>query len=130
MSRLIAIVALAAMALPARAGDAKQPNVVIILADVIGYGDFGCYGATKVKTPNVDRLAAEGRRFTDAHTPSAMCTPTRYGLMTGKYAFRNAPVARGVLSGIAPLAIDVHQLTLPKIFKQAGYTTGVVGKWH
>ena len=112
------------------AGQAKQPNIVIILADDIGYGDFGCYGATKVKTPNVDRLAALGRRFTDAHTSSAMCSPTRYSLLTGKYAFRHQPVAKGVLSGVAPLVIGENQLTLAKILSQIGYVTGLVGKWH
>ena len=81
----------AALALPRRLGGAgagapQKPNIIFILADDIGYGDFGCYGATKVKTPNIDRLAAEGRRFTDAHSPSAVCTPTRYAFMTGQYA--------------------------------------------
>ncbi len=108
----------------------KAPNIIIILADDIGYGDFGCYGATKVKTPNIDRLASQGRRFTDAHTPSAMCSPTRYALLTGKYAFRHPQVAKGVLSGIAPLSIGTNQLTLAALLKHAGYTTGAVGKWH
>src|SRR6266850_2329184 len=65
----------------------EKPNIVFILADDIGYGDFGCYGATKVKTPNIDRLASQGLRFTDAHSPAAVCTPTRYALMTGQYAW-------------------------------------------
>jgi arylsulfatase A-like enzyme len=118
------------MASAATAGETRPPNVVVILADDIGYGDFGCYGATKVKTPNVDRLAAGGRRFTDAHTPSAMCSPTRYALLTGKYAFRHTPVAKGVLSGVAPLVVGEQQLTLARLFKTAGYATGAVGKWH
>jgi arylsulfatase A-like enzyme len=116
--------------MPIRGGETRRPNIVLILADDIGYGDFGCYGAVKVKTPNVDRLAAQGRRFTDAHTPSAMCSPTRYALLTGKYAFRHGPVAKGVLSGAAPLVIGETQLTLAKILKQAGYVAGAVGKWH
>src|SRR5579872_4370761 len=80
----------------------RKPNVVIILADDIGYGDVGCYGATKIKTPNLDKLAAQGLRFTDAHAPSAVCTPTRYALMTGQYAWRHPPGSR-ILSGAAPL---------------------------
>ncbi len=66
--------------------EAAPPNIIFILADDIGYGDFGCYGATKVHTPNVDKLASQGLRFTDAHSPSAVCTPTRYAFMTGEYA--------------------------------------------
>jgi len=111
-------------------GGAKaRPNIVFILADDIGYGDLGCYGATKVKTPNLDRIAAEGVRFTDAHSPSAMCSPTRYALMTGEYAFRG-PVKRGVLSGVAPLCIRPGCATLPSLLREAGYATGCVGKWH
>lgn len=108
----------------------RKPNIVFIIADDVGYGDLGCYGATQVATPNLDRLAAAGRRFTDAHTPSAMCSPTRYSVMTGQYAFRHAPVAKGVLSGVAPLAIPLDRLTVPKMLKSAGYATGCVGKWH
>lgn len=111
------------------AADAAKPNVVIILADDIGYGDLSCYGATRVKTPNLDRLAASGLRFTDAHAPAAVCTPTRYGLITGQYAWRHAP-GSAILSGVAPLAIPATRLTLPKIMREAGYATGCVGKWH
>ena len=107
----------------------STPNIVFILGDDIGYGDFGCYGATKIKTPNVDRLAQEGVRFTDAHSPSAMCTPTRYAFMTGRYAWRQ-PAGASVLSGIAPLCIAPGSPTVPSLLKQAGYATGVVGKWH
>ena len=106
-----------------------RPNIVVILADDIGYGDLGCYGATRVKTPNLDRLARGGMRFTDAHAPSAVCTPTRYALMTGQYAWRHPPGAQ-ILSGVAPLCIPKDRLTLPALLKQAGYATGVVGKWH
>jgi len=106
-----------------------RPNVVVILADDIGYGDLGCYGATRVKTPNLDRLAREGMRFTDAHSPSAVCTPTRYALLTGQYAWRHPPASR-IISGVAPLCIPKGRLTLPAQLKQAGYTTGAVGKWH
>jgi arylsulfatase A-like enzyme len=109
--------------------DARRPNVIVILADDVGYGDLGCYGATQVSTPNLDRLAREGRRFTDAHSPSSVCTPTRYALLTGQYAWRHAPAA-GILSGVAPLCIRIDQFTLPRLFQSAGYSTAAVGKWH
>jgi len=107
----------------------RQPrNIVLILADDIGYGDFGCYGATRVKTPQVDRLAARGVRFTDGHSSSATCTPTRYSLMTGEYAFRKP--GTGILPGDAALIIEPGRTTLASMLQQAGYTTGCVGKWH
>src|SRR2546425_10903249 len=92
-------------AAPLGAADGKHPNIVIILSDDIGYGDLGCYGATKVKTPNLDRLAPQGTRFAHAHAPSAMCSPTRYALPTGGYAWRNPAPNRGLLSGEEPLSI-------------------------
>ncbi|MBM3858674.1 MAG: arylsulfatase [Verrucomicrobia bacterium] len=123
MKTLIAILCLCAVA-----NGADKPNIIFILADDIGYGDFSCYGATKIKTPNVDRLAKQGRRFTDAHSPAAVCTPTRYAFMTGEYAFRKQ--GTGILPGIAGLIIEPGRVTVPSMLKQAGYTTGVVGKWH
>ena len=104
------------------------PNVVVIYADDIGYGDLGCYGATAVKTPNVDRLAAEGVRFTSAYACAATCTPSRYGLLTGQYPFRRNDT--GVARGDAPMIIRKEQYTVADLMKDAGYTTGVVGKWH
>jgi len=107
----------------------RKPNIIFILADDIGYGDLGCYGATKVKTPNADRLAREGIRFTDAHAPAAVCTPTRYAFLTGQYAWRN-PAGASILNGEAPLAIDTNATTTASLLKQAGYATAIVGKWH
>ena len=122
--------ALARAADPPAPADAERPrpNVVIIYADDVGFGDLGCYGATKIKTPNLDKLAADGVRFTDAHSPAATCTPSRYALMTGEYAWRKR--GTGILPGDANLIIEPDRLTLPKVFKNAGYTTGIVGKWH
>lgn len=105
------------------------PNIVFVLADDLGYGDLSCYGATKVATPNIDRLAAEGMRFTDAHSPHSVCTPTRYGLLTGRYAWRAWARSRCVWSD-DPLLIDTERLTLASLLESAGYTTACVGKWH
>src|SRR4051794_17173337 len=115
---------------PARAADtpAPRPNIVLIMADDLGYGDVGCYGATKVATPNIDRLAAQGLRFTDTHAAAATCTPSRYALLTGQYAWRKK--GTGILPGDAGLIIDPAKPTLPGVLKQAGYTSGCVGKWH
>jgi len=116
--------ALAAMPLPA----AQRPNIVLIYADDLGYGDVGCYGATRVKTPNVDRLAEQGLRFTDTHSASATCTPSRYAMLTGEYAWRKK--GTGVLPGDSPLIIEPGRTTLASMLQKAGYKTGVVGKWH
>jgi len=107
--------------------DRSKPNIVIFYADDIGYGDVGCYGATGVKTPNIDALAEKGIRFTDAHSSAATCTPSRYSLLSGRYAFRKN--AR-VLSGKAPLIISMETPTLPSMLQKAGYKTSVIGKWH
>ena len=111
-----------------RAADVPQPNIVLIYADDLGYGDVSCYGATRVQTPNIDRLAREGLRFTDAHTTSATCTPSRYSMLTGEYAFRKR--GTGVLPGDAPLIIEPGRATMASVLQKAGYKTGVVGKWH
>src|SRR6056297_3668239 len=109
--------------------DARGPNIVMILADDLGYGDLSCYGATKVQTPNIDRLAEQGMRFTDAHSPHAVCTPTRYALLTGRYAWRTWVKHRCVWAD-DPLLIDTDRWTLPKLLKSAGYHTAGIGKWH
>ncbi len=105
----------------------EKPNIVFIYVDDLGYGDLGCYGAEKVQTPNVDRLAENGLRFTDGHCAAATCTPSRYALLTGSYPFRGD--AR-ILPGDAPLIIDTKKQTLPSMLQDAGYKTAVVGKWH
>jgi arylsulfatase A-like enzyme len=105
-----------------------RPNIVLIYADDVGYGDLSCYGATAVRTPNIDSIAGAGLKFTNAHAPSATCTPSRYALMTGQYAWRKP--GTGVLPGDARLIIGQDQLTVPGMLKKAGYRTGVVGKWH
>ena len=109
-------------------GQQQKPNVVLIYVDDLGYGDLGSYGATKIKTPNLDALASDGIRFTNGHATAATCTPSRYSLMTGNYPFRQT--GTGILPGDAKLIIPQDKVTLPKVFKQAGYQTAVIGKWH
>lgn len=106
----------------------RPPNILLIYADDLGYGDLGCYGATAVKTPNTDRVAAQGLRLTSSYCTSATCTPSRYSLMTGEYAWRHK--GTGILPGDAALIIAPGRATLPALLKRAGYATAVVGKWH
>jgi arylsulfatase A len=130
----------------------RPPNIVVILADDLGYGSVGCYGATKVKTPHVDRLAREGMRFTNAHSPSSVCTPSRYNLLTGRYCWRSVPpasrraqweqwhrvrtmpgdawIGHVAIESNEALLIDEGRLTVASLLKSAGYTTACVGKWH
>lgn len=107
----------------------ERPNVIFIMADDLGYGDLSCYGANHFETPACDQLAAQGMRFTDAHSPSAVCSPTRYSVLTGRYAWRSW-LKNWVLMEGHPLLIDEDRLTMGKIFQQAGYATGCIGKWH
>ncbi|HWG46742.1 MAG TPA: arylsulfatase [Gemmataceae bacterium] len=108
----------------------RPPNIVLILADDLGYGDLGCYNKdSKIPTPHLDRLAARSMRFTDAHTPSAVCTPTRYGILTGRYCWRTS-LKQGVLNGYSPLLLSPKRLTVAALLKRRGYFTAGIGKWH
>jgi arylsulfatase A-like enzyme len=111
----------------ANAAEVEKPNVVIIYGDDVGYGDVGAYGATLIRTPNIDALAKQSLRFTDGHCAAATCSPSRFSLLTGIHGFRNGV---NILPPDAPLSIPTDILTLPKLFKQADYTTAVIGKWH
>ena len=105
-----------------------RPNIIVIMADDLGYGDVSCYGATAVKTPNIDRLASEGRRFTSGYCSASTCTPTRYSLLTGTYAFRGERT--GIAPPNAPAIIKPGTETIATLLKKAGYATAVIGKWH
>jgi arylsulfatase A-like enzyme len=107
---------------------AKQPNIVVIYVDDLGYGDVGFNGATEMKTPNLDKLANNGVKFTNGYASSATCTPSRYALLTGLYPWKEKKAR--ILPGTAPLIIGTDQMTLPKMLKTKGYHTGIVGKWH
>lgn len=111
-------------------GAAERPNIVFMMADDLGYGDVSCLNAaSKIRTPNLDRFAREGMTFTDAHAPSAVCTPTRYGVMTGRYCWRSA-LKSGVLAGGSPALIEPGRMTVAAMLKSQGYATACVGKWH
>lgn len=105
----------------------KKPNIILLYVDDLGFGDIGVNGATAVKTPNIDQLAAEGLNFTDAHSTAATCTPSRYALLTGEHGFR---IESDILEGDAPALIKPGKPTLPLMLKKAGYKTAVIGKWH
>ena len=108
--------------------DPKKPNVIVILADDLGYGDLKCYGAKNVETPHVDKLASEGIRFTNAHTVAATSTPSRYSLLTGEYAWRRPDT--DIAAGDVKMIIRPEQYTMADMFKSAGYATAAIGKWH
>lgn len=107
---------------------ADRPNIIVIMADDLGYGDLGCYGATAVRTPNIDRLAGEGRRFTSGYCSASTCTPTRFSFLTGTYAFRQK--GTGVAPPNGPALIKPGTETIATLLKKAGYATAVIGKWH
>ncbi len=127
----VVLLLLSATLLAVQARAAAPPNILLILADDLGYGDVRCYNAdSKVPTPNLDRLASQGMRFTDAHSPCTVCTPTRYSLMTGQMPFR-VPRGGTVFTGVGgPSLIAAGRLTLPAMLKQQGYATAATGKWH
>ncbi len=107
---------------------ADKPNIIVIMADDLGYGDVGCYGATALRTPNIDRLAAEGTRFTSGYCSASTCTPTRFSFLTGTYAFRQK--GTGIAPPAAPAVIKPGTETVASLLKKAGYHTAVIGKWH
>ncbi|TWT80288.1 Arylsulfatase precursor [Planctomycetes bacterium CA13] len=129
ISPLLGILLLLSLAQTSSA--AERPNIVIILADDLGYGSLNSYGADEglVRTPNIDRLANEGRRFTDANTPSSVCSPTRYGLLTGRYDWRTDQ-KHGVINTVDPLHIETTRPTIASVLKSVGYRTAAIGKWH
>src|SRR4051794_32371904 len=128
MTRFLFLFAILAACLAAPAAD--KPNIVYILCDDLGYGDLKCLNRDgKIATPNVDRIAAAGIAFTDAHSGSAVCTPTRYGIMTGRYAWRTR-LQSGVLGGLSPRLIERNRMTVASLLKQNGYHTAAIGKWH
>jgi len=130
MSRFVVFLLSVLACAHATAQDAALPNVVIILADDLGYGDAQCYNSdSTIPTPYLDAVAAQGMRFTDAHTPSAVCTPTRYGLLTGRYCWRSR-LKRGVLNGYSPHLIEPGRMTIADLMHRHGYHTACIGKWH
>ena len=123
------VAATAGLAVPTKATQ-RKPNIVFILADDLGYGDVGYLNPqSRIPTPNIDRLATQGVRLTDAHDPTAVCTPTRYGIMTGRYCWRSR-LKRGVLAPWEETLIESGRLTVPALLKRNGYDTAAVGKWH
>lgn len=128
-SKIFIALTLLLFALPTFAAD-TAPNVVLVLADDFGYGDSNFLNpASTIATPHLDRLATQGMAFTDAHTPCAVCTPTRYGLITGRYCWRSR-LKRGVLNGYSEPLIDTNRRTIADVFAAGGYHTGIIGKWH
>ncbi|MGV3538477.1 MAG: sulfatase-like hydrolase/transferase, partial [Rufibacter sp.] len=127
LAQLLAVATLL-LHVPSAAQARQKPNIIIIYADDLGYGDLGCYGATQVKTPNIDKLASQGLRFTQAYATSATCTPSRFSMLTGKYAWRKQ--GTGIAPGDAALIIPTDMMTMPGMLQKAGYETAVVGKWH
>src|SRR5438034_7718958 len=128
MTRFLLFLVLTSIALTGWA--AEKPNIVYILCDDLGYGDLKCLNRDgKIATPNFDSLAAAGMAFTDAHSGSAVCTPTRYGILTGRYAWRTK-LQSGVLGGLSPRLIEPDRKTVASLLKDNGYHTAAIGKWH
>jgi arylsulfatase A-like enzyme len=135
MKTILAVFSILVAQTAARAAEkpavASRPNIIVILADDFGYGSLGCTGADKklIQTPAIDRLAREGRRFTDANTTSSVCSPTRYSVMTGRYCWRTS-LTHEVLGTFSPLHIETNRLNMASLLKSHGYTSAAVGKWH
>lgn len=123
MLRILVFVGLLFAAVSAKAPAAEQPNIVLVFADDLGIGDLSCYGASKIKTPNIDRLAEQGLRFTDAHSAASLCSPSRYGLMTGRSPWRLHKKGNGY-------RLSPDRMTMASFLQNAGYTSAAVGKWH
>ena len=125
---ILAGFAYAGLPLALCAQQVQKPNVIVIMADDIGYGDLSCYGEKTIHTPNVEKLAESGMRFTDAHAVAATSTPSRYSFLTGHYAWRRTDT--GIAPGDAGMIIRPEQYTVADLFKEAGYATAAIGKWH
>ncbi len=124
--RLLLLILLCASAAPRETFSASQPNVLILYADDLGYGDLGCYNpASRIPTPHLDNLAARGMRFTDGHSSSGVCTPSRYALLTGQHHWRKF---HGIVNAFGPSVFDPERLTLPEMLQQNGYSTACIGK--
>jgi len=128
IASLLAILAAIVTVVTPTGAQAAKPNIIVIMADDMGYGDLSCYGTESFKTPNIDQLAAEGLRFTSGYCSASTCTPTRYSFLTGTYAFRGKNT--GIAPPNSPAIIQPGTMTLPSLMKKAGYQTAVVGKWH
>jgi len=130
-SLILIIISIFILVLTNCSSEKQHPNIIFILADDLGYGDPGCYNEdSKIPTPNIDKLASGGMMFTDAHTPSTVCSPTRYALLTGRYAWREPRLIRGVLGKTDMPVIDIERLTVADMLQKAGYKTAAIGKWH
>ena len=106
----------------------RQPNILLLYADDLGYGDLGCYNPqSKIPTPHLDKLASQGMRFTDAHSSSGICTPSRYAMLTGRHHWRDF---HGIVNAFGKSVFQPERLTLPEMLKAKGYTTAAIGKWH
>jgi len=127
-----ALAALLSFSSAATEPTSTKPSIIVILADDVGWGDAGSYGASKIKTPNIDRLAAGGQRFVNAQASAAVCTPTRYALLTGQYSWRRdaSGVNKGVANGNSPLLIPTEMKTVQGLLHEHGYRTAAIGKWH
>ena len=131
MKKILQFLCLAAVVPLFHAAAAEKPNIVYIICDDLGYGDLQCLApaTSKIPTPNADKLASQGMIFTDAHSGSSVCSPTRYGIMTGRYSWRTR-LQRGVVTGFAPCLIAEDRPTVASFLKAQGYSTGIIGKWH